>query len=526
MNPREVRVLHATVEVEADDMAAAVATVRAAERALPAALDGLADELGDEVLVIRSLELAASVLVAGPGVAVHELRRALRDHLRERIDDARRAATAARGPDFVWYPSEAEAIADYLGGLHRGESGRWPYRALNGYGGDFSAVLRGCVARGTALVSDVLAALARAELGGALAGRLDAAVAEMLVAAWAPSFSSGGEVTPFRAFPAEVRARVAARALADLAGAGGASGAAPDIRRLLALAHLFAAWPPARALRFAAHDLLAAVAQAPESPAVDGAVAPRRVSRAGGLVFWARVLSDVGLDRALVEAYVEERVRRAARWGLGRGLESASLEPRDPLLLAWSGEEPGAAAFPALVLERADPEPLHAASVRAAARLGYLDAPLRAVPFGGGVAAMGAGGLAADWLPGVADLHDAVPELVQRYAARVGQSPSGVEIEDRLATADLDAIAEIDAPAVPDRWRPALWAAASLVRAAAAERWRVRHADVRGWSAIVIGNEGVEIPRRYVVAIAGGGWLTSLAPPLLGGRAWRVVVVS
>jgi hypothetical protein len=522
MNPREVRVHHASVEVEADDAASAIATVRAAERALPAALDGLADDLGDEVLVIRSLELAASVLVSGHAVAAHELRRALRDHLRERIDDARRAATAARGPDYAWYPSEAEAIADYLGALHRGEGGRWPYRALAGYGADFAAVLRDCLARGAALAGDVLAALARAELGGALASRVDAALAAALVAAWASAPAPGGEATDWRAFPAEVRARVAARALADLAGA--ASGAAPDVRRLLALAHLFAAWPPARALRFAARDLIAASAPAPEGAAASEAAATRRVSRAGGLVFWARVLADIGLERALVEAYAEERVRRAARWALGRGLESASCEPRDPLLLAWSGEEPGAAAFPSLVLERADPEPLHAAALRAAAELGYLEAPLRAVPFGGGVAAMGAQGLVADWLPGAADLHDAVSELVQRYAARAGCPPAAVEVEERLATADLDAIAEIDAPAVPDRWRPALWAAASLVRAAAAERWRVRQADARGWPAIVVGDEGVEIPRRHVEAIAAGAWLTPWPP--LGGRAWRIVVVS
>ena len=267
---------------------------------------------------------------------------------------------------------------------------------------------------------------------------------------------------------------------------------------------------------------MAASATAPGGAAADAA-APRRVSRAGGLVFWARVLADIGLDRALIEAYAEERVRRSARWALGRGLESASCEPRDPLLLAWSGEEPGAAAFPSLVLERADPGPLHAAAVRAASELGYLET-LRAVPFGGGVAAMGKGGLVADWLPGAADVHDAVPELVQRYAARAGRPPPAVEVEERLATADLDAIAEIDAPAVPDRWRPALWAAASLVRAAAAERWRVRHADARGWPAIVVGDEGVEIPRRHVEAIAGGAWLTPRPP--LGGRAWRIMVVS
>src|SRR6185437_11084611 len=164
-----------------------------------------------------------------------------------------------------------------------------------------------------------------------------------------------------------------------------------------------------------------------------------------------------------------------------------------PLLLAWAGEEPGAAAFPALVLERADPEPLHAAAVRAAAQLGFLEAPLRAVPFGGGVAALGAGGLVADWLPGTPNLHDAVPELVQRYTARAGRPPAAEEVEERLATADLDAIAEIDAPAVPDRWRPALRTAASLVRAAAAERWRVRHADARGWPAVVVGDQAVEV---------------------------------
>jgi hypothetical protein len=187
----------------------------------------------------------------------------------------------------------------------------------------------------------------------------------------------------------------------------------------------------------------------------------------------------------------------------------------------FAGAAPGVATFPSLALDAADPEPLHALAIRLAGRLGFLDGPLAAAPFGDGVAVTGARGLVVDFVP-APDVHDAIPDVASRFARRASQPPRAIEVLDRLPTADHDGIGEVDVPAVPDAWRPALWAGASLLRAAAAARWGARLRDTRGWPAVVVGSDRVELERASVNGVAAGTWLP--ASVSLGEIARQIVV--
>jgi hypothetical protein len=232
-------------------------------------------------------------------------------------------------------------------------------------------------------------------------------------------------------------------------------------------------------------------------------------------------LADTGLERALLESYPYERARRAVRWALGRGLEMGSIDPRDPLLLLWSGESPGVAVFPAQVLAGEDPEPLHRACLQLAQHQGYLDGPLRILPFGGGVVAMADGGIVVDSLS-ASDPHDAVEDIAARFVSRVSRAPAQIEVGTDLPIADLDAVSDIDVPSAPEAWRPALRAAASHARAAAVARWNLRMHQTRGWPATIAGLNRIELLRRHVDSIAAGLWLST---PLFLGEKEREILV-
>lgn len=588
VRPGEVRVDAATIHVIADDAAGAVDFLRTAEQALVDALEGLGDELGDEVLVIHELTLREHVRLSGARASLGELRRALHEHLAAMLAKVRGQAVAGVAASGVaWYPSEAAAVGDYLGALVRGGAAGWPHRALAGYGGSAGEVLSACVARGgPLLVADVLAQVSRLGVARAIAAAIEPAAATALAAPWtapAPAAPTG-----WQEFPRALRAAVQAALRADLPVADGDGSGEPQApvppgrATLILLAHLFAAWPPSRALVFEPAELASITAAAvreraggeiatepagaetreragaraaerdaprerahadgptepagastgerahtpPLPPGVRGLPEPipglRAASRAGGLTFWAVVLAESGCEASLIESYPEERRRRAVRWALGRALETSSLDSRDPLLLVWSGEAPRAAVFPAQTLAGGDPEPLHRLAVRLARRRGYLDMPLRTAPFGGGQVVLGGRGVVVDWLP-APDVHDAVADVARRFAERAGEPPAGIDVGADLSIPDLDAVSEIDAPAVADPWRPALWAAASLVRAAAMERWGLAMRDVRGWSATVCGDGSIELPRRHVTSVAAGIW----APPsvVLGEREWQLFLI-
>jgi hypothetical protein len=241
--------------------------------------------------------------------------------------------------------------------------------------------------------------------------------------------------------------------------------------------------------------------------AVEGARTQRIVSAAGGLVAWAALFAEEGLSAEIEEAYPEPRAQRAVRWAVGAALENARVGGVDPILLLWSGEDVGALIDPGLGLAGADPEVLHARALRLAARRGLLSAPLDAARFGDTVTLTGAAGFCVDAVLGD-DVNRAIPELVRRFAGRVGAPPAGARVAQRMSGEAVDALVEVDVPPLPEPWRVAVRAFASVARSALLERWRAPVRDLRCWPAILeIGRAvAVEILRSDVSRVGAGGW--------------------
>src|SRR5262249_28063109 len=135
-------------------------------------------------------------------------------------------------------------------------------------------------------------------------------------------------------------------------------------------------------------------------------------------------------------------------------------------------------------LSAADPEPLHRLAVRAARDHGALVSPLDAAPVGELVALTSDHGICVDAVA-AADVHQAIPELVRRFSRRTGAPPAGLRVAERMSGDALDALLEVDVPALPEAWRTAACALASVARHALARRWRARAIDTRRWAAIV-----------------------------------------
>ena len=242
--------------------------------------------------------------------------------------------------------------------------------------------------------------------------------------------------------------------------------------------------------------------------AVEGAQVKRLVSAAGGLVAWAALFAAEGLSAEIDEAYPEPRAQRAVRWAVGCALEDARIGGVDPTLLLWAGEDVDALLDPGLALAAADPEALHRRALRFAMGRGLLSTPLDAARFGDFVTLTGDAGFCVDAVLGD-DANRAIPELVRRFASRVGASPAGVRVTSRMSGEAVDALVEVDVPPLADPWRVAVRAFASAARSALLGRWRAPVRDLRRWPAIVeIGRDvAVELLRTDVSRVGAGGWL-------------------
>jgi hypothetical protein len=237
--------LHAT----AADAGDALRVLRTAEAVIHRAVEGAAAAVGGEVLVLRRVELDFAVDLDGRQVlAAGLMEQALRGALRRAIQRARSEASAS-GPvvseQVAWFPSEAAAIAELLAAHAQGRASAWPYASLTLWGATPAELIRACLERGRVLLGDVLAAAIQ---------RLDAATllglaGEDLAAAVVATCTTGGERTlSASALPADLRAAVAAEV-------GRLSSASAAQRDLVALARLFALWPPARDARIPLVDL-------------------------------------------------------------------------------------------------------------------------------------------------------------------------------------------------------------------------------------------------------------------------------
>jgi hypothetical protein len=474
-----VRVGHATLVLRGPDPAAIAAV---AQRALTAALETVGARFPAEWLFVRRIDLDLRARATAATIDLDSLVQAIANVLVRRLEEMRGTAKRAAGhdvegviaDDVAWFPTEASARGALLRALFEGKASGWPWAAMPW------ARHLGEVARWTTL-----------ELGDALAhavgyARTVVPIPESAARTWIARWTGAGRRLDLDALPAEVRARVAAAAIA---------GDGDDAARVRALAHLFAAWPPARDAVVDAHQLdrLAGRREAARP-------APGSPSRAGGLVAWAFLLCDTGLEAALWSGIGDERARRAARWAVGRALEAADVGDGDPILRLWSGEALDGAPLARWVFDDLDPEPLHRGALRFATGRGWLAGDLVLAPIGDGAAVM-AGEICVDHVP--LSVDDALPALVRRFTARLGRAPAGVSTEPRLAPSALDAFTEVDMMALPDRWRAAARAAASVARRLAREAWRVGPRELRGWAARVRPGRPptIELPRAQATRI-------------------------
>jgi hypothetical protein len=106
------------------------------------------------------------------------------------------------------------------------------------------------------------------------------------------------------------------------------------------------------------------------------------------------------------------------------------------------------------------------------------------------------------------DVNRAIPELVRRFVGRVGAPPAGARVAQRMSGEAVDALVEVDVPPLPEPWRVAVRAFASVARSALLERWRAPVRDLRRWPAILeMGRAvAVELLRSDVARVGAGGW--------------------
>jgi hypothetical protein len=556
--------IHRAVEAAAASIGGEVLVLRRVDLAFAVDLDG------DLAFPVAQMEAALGASL------VHVLHRAR----------PMAAAGPAVTEEAAWFPTEAAAIGDLLAAHATGRAHAWPYDSLTLWGATPGDVLRTCLGRGPVLLGDVLAATVRRIDAGALPALVGDDLAAAIVAAYTEGSGSAGEgggrrTVAASALPADLRAAIGAeiarlpsvspaqRDLVTLAllfahwppardariplvdvrllaspppGAGAeatpaevladllrGTGAADLVGRLPpdAVAALVAALRGARAGRDAALASLrerlsdAGIPTDELRRAVEGAQAKRLLSAAGGLVAWAVLFAAEGLSAEIDAAYPEPRAQRAVRWAVACALEDARIGGVDPALLLWAGEDLDALVDPGLGLAEADPEVLHRRALRLAANRGLLSAPLEVAQLGDGVTLTGDAGFCVDAVLGD-DVNRAIPELVRRFVGRVGGPPAGVRVSERMRGDAVDALVEVDVPKLPEAWRVAVRAFASVARSALLTRWRAVVPDLRRWPAIVeIGHEVVvELQRADVSRIHAGAWLREHAP--IGARHVRI----
>lgn len=437
-----------------------------ARKALVVALEEVAAQWPSEWIFVRRVSIDLRARSGPMAVGVDDLAAAIARVLQRELaimraeqGDARdNNGMSAINEDVAWFSDEGRARGTLLGRLLAGAPLRWPYTAMPWAKslGD-TASWRG------------------GDLGDALAyavGRVGEAptIPEGIAAVWLHRWTTqrASTLDP-SSLPQHVLDRT--RAAAD-------SRDGPAAARIRALAHLFAAWPPARDSRI---DASAADRLARRQP--HRAQPAEWSSRAGGLLAWALLFERTGLGDALWERLPDERCARAARWTLARALEAPETSDNDPIVRLWAGEAPGGAPMAHWILDSIDPEPVHGAAVRFSAARGWLDGGLVLVPFGDQLVAVANEDLCLDAEP--RGNTDALPAIVKRYADRVGRPPSAVTVQEQLPASMIDAVADVDIMRLPERWRVATRAGASVARRLAAEVWRTDLRALRAWPARV-----------------------------------------
>ncbi len=469
------------------------------ESATRAALQAAATEVGDEHFLVERLDIGLRVVVRGAENPSEAVRTHLLQLLRSKLAEAR----AHTDPHwvregFAWFASEAVALAFHLEGLVSGKSKRWPYTSLARLGADLDASIARAQTSGS-FWAEVLASLAQYPTWPTVANAL-APHAEELLRRVEQGSSGSLDGLP-DAIWAEIRAR-SAHVRALLAG-----DPSPELELLLAAAALFALWPPARTL---------GVSRAMLREKLGGRTQTERLlSRAGGLALWAKLYQELGLDAA----FRRTAEQAPARWAVARALEDASVPASDPLFALFAGESPGPLLMESR-LRNVDPEPLIGLALRAVARE-LEGADVRLSTLGDGAVALSKAGIIVD-VQYEQQGDAALQGFVKRFRARTSMSPGAVEARERISDADLDAVTELDAAALPLTWRAAALIVASVIR------HRLRSAGVtskalRLWPATIVDRKRIELRRADAHRVLDGAWLSE--PLSVGAGTFELVAI-
>ncbi len=474
----DVWVGHAQLRVRASNAGAGVASLRVLEQALPEALSAVAGLPGDSVVVLRKVDLRLAARLSGDA-SKGALLSALRSHLKSRIREAM-SQSAEISEDSAHFPSRPAALAAYVAALAEGSAQRWPFSSFAGYGATPLAVLRSCAEESLALAGDVLAGWSSRVGAHVVLQSLGDAEALELCGFW---ISPRGATE----LPSVVLARLKAAPQSELS----------ETRRLLlGLLVGFELWPPLRGELVERSAIL--------RPAASGLKQAAQPSSAGGLVFWALLLQQTGLMDELAAAYPHPRRRSAVLWALGRCLESPSIDARDPLLLWWCGESPDARMSPTQVLADSDPEPAHRIAVQVCVASGGAAEGVVIAPWGDGWIAMSRD-VAIDFcLDG--DVEQSLEAVVSRFKARAGEFPAGVALRSQATEGARHVLGTLDMPSIPDTWRPAVLALASVVAQKLRETYGANVADLRSWQASLT-ETGIVVKRSDAQRVKSGLWM-------------------
>lgn len=524
----DVRVDRAEVLVVAADPASAISVIRTARDNLSAILARAARAVGEDVLVLRRVQMRFMVHDDGAGglsdAVTGALRRSLESRFASALNRARDRSADYRGligEDVAWFPSEAAWVAAHLASLVDPSVPRWPFAgATVRLDATWDEILETTLSRGHVFTGDVLSALGLWVKPSRVADSVRTELADRLVAV----FTS---VVPSGPIPEEVVRHAWSKVwfgVSPQASQDWTHTLPEPIARLLVLMALLQEWPPLREtgieprqLGLSAKDGEHEMAHGAAQELLSDNALP---SRCGGLVFWAWLFGQLQLDAALSAAWGNARTLRAVRWAIGRALEDPSSDPRDPLLMLWAGESPGARLSSRQVLERADPEPLKRLGLGFARDRRLLTGRLRVAPLGDGFVTL-QGRTLVDWH--IATNTAPTPqEILAAYAARTGNRAPGVDFMERTSDADLDVVRLGDVPALPDSWRPAVAcfvsALSELVRidlGLTIRRWR-------RWAALV-NADSITLRSGDVRSVKQGTWLAG-GRTAFGAQAYRVSV--
>lgn len=484
----DVLIGRAEVVAAAHDPSSAVPVVRAATDVLHSVVERSVSDVSGELLVLRRVALRFA-LRFGPDADLRStVRRALLRALRAQVEGARRAARSSTEPDgtiteeLAWFPSDAAATAAYLRSLVDRSVPAWPFRLQAKLGSTWEEVLLASLERGRVYVGDVLAGISGWAQPPVLLEQVSAELALRLVDAFC-------EPLPRHVAPPEVFLRVRntvrpiVRGPRDPVPHRGPRDPVPDwLARLVVLMCVLREWPPLREAGLDAQQLeeLLEQLETPErQPEADAPAA----SICGGLVLWAAFLQHLGFFREFAALYPDPQASGAVRWALARALEDPAADVRDPLLLLWSNESRGARLSPGLVLDRTDPAPLHRGATELARAHGLLSEPLLIAPFGEGTVAF-RGRVLLDWRL-TTPPDRSLPELVHALVPETHRSGLEVRVLDRIPGVQLDVLNDVDVPALPDAWRPAVASLASVLFELARLQLGIDGRRIRRWPALV-----------------------------------------